>query len=64
MDLSHNPISVVLQRTTADFPYRAGAEVEAAQAGNPNDEVDAEPGLERDVTLPTARSFDSTAGRA
>ena len=58
MDLSHNPISVVLQRTTADFPYRAGADVEAAQAGNPIDEVDPEPGLERDVTLPTARSFD------
>jgi arabinofuranan 3-O-arabinosyltransferase len=57
MDLSHNPISVVLQRTTADFPYRAGSEVEAAQAGNPNDEVDPEPGLERDVTLPAARSF-------
>jgi arabinofuranan 3-O-arabinosyltransferase len=57
MDLSHNPISVVLERTTADFPYRAGAEVEAAQAGNPNDEVDPEPGLERDVTLPVARTF-------
>jgi arabinofuranan 3-O-arabinosyltransferase len=57
MDLSHNAISVVLKRTTADFPYRAGAEVEAAQAGNPLDAVDAESGMERTVTLPVGRSF-------
>jgi hypothetical protein len=57
MNLSRNPMAVVLQRTTADFPYRSGADVEAAQASNPFDAVDAEPGLERQVMLPAARSF-------
>jgi arabinofuranan 3-O-arabinosyltransferase len=57
MDLSHNPMEVLLQRTTADFPYRSGADVEAPQSGNPLDEVDPEPGLERDVMLPAARTF-------
>jgi arabinofuranan 3-O-arabinosyltransferase len=57
LDLSHTPVSVVLRRTSTDFPYRAGHDVEAPQAGNPFDDVDAEPGLEREVSLPAARSF-------
>ena len=50
-------MAVILQRTTADFPYQAGSEVEAPQAANPLDEVDAEPGIQRELTLPSARSF-------
>src|SRR6185437_4336340 len=45
LDLSHSPVSILLQRTTADFPYRAAAT------------SDAEPGLERDLTLPVGRTF-------
>jgi hypothetical protein len=56
-DLSHNPISILLQRTTADFPYQAGNDVAAAQANNPVDTVDAERGIDRVVTLPAARSY-------
>jgi hypothetical protein len=57
LDLSRNEVAVVLQRSTADQPYRAGAD-----RGNPTDGTrvgmtDAEPGLERDVTLPAAREF-------
>jgi hypothetical protein len=57
MDLSHNPVDVVLQRSTADYPYRSGKDVEAAQEGRSVDQVDAERGMERDVTLPVARTF-------
>jgi arabinofuranan 3-O-arabinosyltransferase len=56
-DLSHNPISIVLHRTTADFPYQAGNDVEAPQADNPFDAVDPELGIKREVTLPAARSY-------
>jgi arabinofuranan 3-O-arabinosyltransferase len=56
-DLSHTPMSIVLQRVTADRPYQAGGEVESAQAGNALDDVDAEPGIARQVTLPQRRTF-------
>jgi hypothetical protein len=56
-DLAHNPISVVLQRITADFPYHAGSDVEAAQTDNPFDAVDPETGIQRQVALPAARSY-------
>jgi arabinofuranan 3-O-arabinosyltransferase len=57
LDLSRNDVVVALERTTADFPYRAGADV-----GEPEDHsalgmVDAEPGLEREVDLPVRRGF-------
>ncbi len=58
LDLARNPMLVLLRRTTADFPFRAGRAVGEAQAGDPLDMVDAEPGLVRDVTLPVGRSFD------
>ncbi len=54
LDLSHNPLAVVLGRTTVDFPYRTGRLVEHARHPNVSD---AEPGLVRDVTLPVARTF-------
>jgi hypothetical protein len=57
LDLTHNAIDVVLQRTTADFPFQAGSNVTDAQAQNPVDAVDPEPGLRRRVTLPVARAF-------
>ena len=56
-DLSRTPIEVLLERTTADFPYRAGADVAAPQARSPLDAVDPERGIARRVTLPEARSF-------
>jgi hypothetical protein len=56
-DLSRNPISVVLQRTTADFPRRAGSDGLVPFALDPLDMVDAEPGTRRIVSLPTARRF-------
>jgi arabinofuranan 3-O-arabinosyltransferase len=56
-DLSGSAIEVLLERTTADFPRRAGADVADPQARNPLDAVDPERGLERSVTLPEARSF-------
>jgi arabinofuranan 3-O-arabinosyltransferase len=60
LDLSRNEVTVALERTTADFPYRAGADV-----GEPEDHsglgmVDAEPGLQREVDLPAARSFEAS----
>ena len=57
LSLAGNPMIVLLHRTTADFPYRAGSDVGDAQSGNQLDMVDAEPGLVRDVTLPVWRSF-------
>ena len=56
-DLRGNPISVLLSRTTADFPGHVGTDVRDPESGNAIDMVDAEYRLERDVTLPTARSF-------
>ncbi|MGZ4269376.1 MAG: alpha-(1-_3)-arabinofuranosyltransferase domain-containing protein [Solirubrobacteraceae bacterium] len=58
LDLSGSRIDVVLRRTTADDPYQAGGPGSVPQEGNRLDMVDAEPGLERDVTLPAARTFD------
>jgi hypothetical protein len=58
LPLERNPMLVLLRRTTADFPYRAGADVGDPQAGSPFDMVDAEPGLVRDVTLPAERAFE------
>ncbi len=57
LDLSRTPISVLLERTTADFPYRAGGAVLAPQKHDPIDQVDAEEGLEREVSLPEGRAF-------
>ena len=57
LDLSGTPISVLLQRTTADFPYRAGQAVLPPHKLDPIDQVDAEAGLEREVALPAGRSF-------
>ncbi|HEX3316751.1 MAG TPA: alpha-(1-_3)-arabinofuranosyltransferase family protein [Solirubrobacteraceae bacterium] len=57
LDLRRNALAVVLQRTTADFPYRAGDNVTDAQRQAPTDAVDAESGIRRIVTLPVARSF-------
>jgi hypothetical protein len=57
LDLSGSAIRVLLQRTTADFPYRAGTIVGDPQAADPLDMVDAEAGMERTVELPAARRF-------
>ena len=57
-DLSHSPIEVLLERTTADFPRRAGADVADPQARSPLDAVDPERGIARLVTLPERRSFE------
>lgn len=60
LDLSHAPLTILLQRTTADFPYRAGNDVGAASRLSAIDMVDAEAGIEREVTLPEARTFATT----
>jgi hypothetical protein len=57
-DLSGSPIDVLLERTAADFPHRAGADVAVPQARSPLDAVDPEHGLVRRVTLPEARTFE------
>jgi hypothetical protein len=57
LDLSRAGLAVLFERTTADFPGRAGAEVGAAQGINPFDMVDAEAGLERELELPEGRRF-------
>jgi hypothetical protein len=56
-DLTSNEIDVVLDRTTADFPYRAGADRYTPTARVQTAMVDAEPGLERELSLPTTREF-------
>ena len=56
-DLGSNEIDVVLERTTADFPYRAGADTFTPTARAQTAMVDAEPGLERELWLPTAREY-------
>lgn len=55
--LSASPMLVLLRRTSADFPFRAGNEVGDESAANQLDMVDAEKGLVRDVTLPANRAF-------
>lgn len=57
MDLADTPISILLQRTTADFPYRAGQSVLPGQRLDPVNQTDAEEGLEREVALPVGRTF-------
>ena len=57
LDLSRNELAVVLERTTADDPYRAGNDVGDAQAGSGIDMVDAEPGIRRRVSLPARAHF-------
>lgn len=56
-DLSGNELVVLLDRATADFPTRAGADRLLPVARSPVAMTDAEPGLERELTLPAARSF-------
>jgi len=56
-DLSRNELSILLQRTTADVPYRAGKDIDNAQAENRVHMLDAELGMERRVALPAARTF-------
>ena len=58
VDLSRNDLVVVLERTTADFPYRAGSDRGAPLLGDPVHARDAEPGIERALELPAARRFD------
>ncbi len=60
LDLSSNEIAVVIERTTADFPYRAGADRYTPTARVQTAMVDAEPGLERELTLPAAREFSAS----
>lgn len=54
LDLSHDPILVLLARTTADFPYR---EHPATQVQSILDAQDPERDVRRIVTLPASRSF-------
>ncbi|MGH2805435.1 MAG: discoidin domain-containing protein, partial [Thermoleophilaceae bacterium] len=58
LDLSGSELDVVLERATADFPYRAGADRYTPTARVQTAMVDAEPGLEREIVLPTARGFE------
>ena len=48
---------VLLHRTTADFPYRAGSDVGDAQSGDPARHGRRGAGPGADVTLPVGRSF-------
>ena len=57
-DLTRTGIEVLLERTTADFPYRAGDDVGVPQARSPLDAVDPERGIARLVTLPERRTFE------
>lgn len=59
-DLSRNAITILLARTTADFPRRGRAVVDAPQLGNPLDMADAEQGMEREVVVPDARTFSAS----
>jgi arabinofuranan 3-O-arabinosyltransferase len=58
LDLSRNELAVVLERTTADFPYRAGSDRGAPLLGDPVHARDAEPGIVRVIALPVARRFE------
>ena len=58
MDLSHNPISVLLARQTASDPYRqSGAYGGPVPTGDPHSTFDAERSLHRIVNVPTTRNF-------
>jgi hypothetical protein len=57
LDLRRNAVAVVLARTTADFPYRAGNNITDAQRQQTTEAVDPESGIRRIVTLPVGRSF-------
>ncbi len=63
-DLSRSRVDVSLVRATADFPTRAGADALRAEAASGLDASDAEQGIERELTLPAARSFRSVRGWA
>ena len=60
LDLDGSPLAVMLQRTTADFPYRAGADSLDPEADHPLAMLDAEEGLEREFDLPAGRRFEVT----
>jgi hypothetical protein len=57
LDLSRSEIDIALERTTADYPRRTGRPIGPPQRKSPLDAVDAEPGIQRSVELPVARSF-------
>ncbi|HEY1590149.1 MAG TPA: alpha-(1-_3)-arabinofuranosyltransferase family protein [Solirubrobacteraceae bacterium] len=57
LDLRHNEISILLARTTADFPYREQTAPASLQAGSMVHAADAESDIRRVVTLPEARRF-------
>ncbi len=57
LELSRSPIEILLARTTADFPYRAGADALDPEADHPLAMLDAEDGIERSFNVPAARSF-------
>ncbi|HYH58112.1 MAG TPA: alpha-(1-_3)-arabinofuranosyltransferase family protein [Thermoleophilaceae bacterium] len=57
LSLAGNDVAVVLERTTADFPFRAGADRGTPLDGNPVHARDAEPGIERSLELPVARRY-------
>ena len=57
LDLRHNTLTVLLARTTADFPYRERPLPGDLQALSALHETDAESGIKRIVTLPVARAF-------
>lgn len=56
-DLRSSQLNVVLERTTADFPRRAGSNSGDRQTIAPLEALDAEADIQRDVTLPASRSF-------
>ena len=58
LDLDRSPLVVMLQRTSADFPYRAGADTLDPEPLHPLAMLDAEEGLEREFDLPAARRFE------
>ncbi|CAB4870127.1 MAG: DUF3367 domain-containing protein [Actinobacteria bacterium] len=58
MNLSRNPISVLLSRQTAPDPYReSGAYGGPVPTGDPQATFDAERSIERIVSIPTSRNF-------
>ncbi len=56
-ELNPVPMSIILQRTTADFPRRSGSPTGPAFARDPLDMADAETSMRRIVTLPAGRRF-------
>jgi hypothetical protein len=58
MNLSHNPISILLARQTASDPYReSGAYGGPVPTGDPQATFDAERSIHRLVNVPTTRRF-------